>query len=238
MRLTKIILSVVVLVFGLFTQSFCQSNVDWQAKVSELSSNLNELSASDQYNLGTAYLQSGNLGKARLHLEKAYLLDPWDRDINNNLTITKDKIASDIIELPPFFLTRWINKISLSLSSITWAILSLCSLIAIVIFYYFKWITNSTSPILLKKWPAVIGVILLLKFVLLSLHSYYLVHSSEETIIISSSEMFDEVIGGSMIKKLTPGDKVEIERVDDDWSKVKTMDLESGWIKTDVYEKI
>ena len=45
------------------------------------------------FNLGTALLRSGDLGRARLYLERARYLSPWDRGVSRNLSAVRKRVS-------------------------------------------------------------------------------------------------------------------------------------------------
>lgn len=51
-----------------------------------------EPSAALLYDLGTAYAAQGDFGNARLYLERAYKLDPGNKDIKSNLSYVTSKV--------------------------------------------------------------------------------------------------------------------------------------------------
>jgi tetratricopeptide (TPR) repeat protein len=77
------------------------------------------------YNLGNAYYKQNDLPKAILYYEKARLLAPWDEDILQNLAIANTRIVDKIESIPEFFLRRWLNSLSGSLTPDHWALAAL-----------------------------------------------------------------------------------------------------------------
>lgn len=82
-------------------------------------------SAQLHYNLANAYFKQGELGEALLHYNRAYLLAPADEDIRHNMEYAEKMTKDSIEEIPPFFLTTWINELRSSMSCTAWTILSL-----------------------------------------------------------------------------------------------------------------
>ncbi|MBO4645355.1 MAG: tetratricopeptide repeat protein [Bacteroidales bacterium] len=82
-------------------------------------------SAQVYYNLGNAYYKAGSLSKAILWYERAFRLDPTDKDIQHNLAFA-NRMLLDRYEPAPqsAFVKKW-NNLSHSLSERNWAILSI-----------------------------------------------------------------------------------------------------------------
>ena len=77
------------------------------------------------YNIGNSYFKLNELGYARLYYEKAKLLDPNDVDLIYNLEILENRLVDDIPKLSSFFLIDIFKKISQTLTSSTWSLLTL-----------------------------------------------------------------------------------------------------------------
>ena len=101
------------------------------------------VSASTLYNLGNAYVKSGDLGKARVCYERARKLEPGNKQINNNLMYISSKIEDTnkamagkdkdfLTPDAPSFLESVNNAVAVDTSSNSWAILAVMSFIALV----------------------------------------------------------------------------------------------------------
>ena len=86
------------------------------------------------YNLGNAYYRGGNIGKAVLNYERALKLDPSDADARHNLELARAHTLDKIDNVPEFILFSWIKNLKASLSSNTWAVISLVLLAAGIAF--------------------------------------------------------------------------------------------------------
>jgi len=77
------------------------------------------------YNLGNAYVKSGEIGKAVLSYERALRMDPSDADVKYNLEFARALTQDRIDSVPEFFLKTWARQLCFGLTSNTWAALSL-----------------------------------------------------------------------------------------------------------------
>lgn len=77
------------------------------------------------YNLGNACFKDGNLARAILWWERARKLDPSDRDVRHNLEFAQLQTQDRIDSVPEFFLRTWLRKVSFTMRSNVWAVLSL-----------------------------------------------------------------------------------------------------------------
>ena len=61
-----------------------------------------------EYNAGNAAFKLGAWGKARLHYERAKLLQPHDDNLRTNLTLLETKIVDKISSVPELGLKTWV----------------------------------------------------------------------------------------------------------------------------------
>ena len=77
------------------------------------------------YNAGNAWFKDGKTGRAILCYERAYKLDPSDKDIRYNLEYASGFTTDRIDAVPEFILKTWARKVGSILSSDAWAWISL-----------------------------------------------------------------------------------------------------------------
>lgn len=63
-----------------------------------------------EFNAGNAAFKLGEFGKARLHYERASLLDPSNPNLTANLALLKSKIVDRITPVPQLGLTHWLSS--------------------------------------------------------------------------------------------------------------------------------
>ena len=121
------------------------------------------------YNLGNAYYKTDDLSHALLWYERALRLDPRNEDIKHNIAFVNRQLVDRIEVLPELFITRWWNAISKSVTSNTWAMLSIifCSLMFL-------------SVVLLlvgrRPWLRSLGLTSAIVFLLLTVFSIVFAH--------------------------------------------------------------
>ncbi|MBX9448859.1 MAG: tetratricopeptide repeat protein [Taibaiella sp.] len=76
------------------------------------------------YNMGNAYLQSGQLGRAVWSYEKAYRLDPTDASIHHNLEAARQRIINPYRD-QSFILSGWWQGVYQALPVNVWAVILL-----------------------------------------------------------------------------------------------------------------
>ena len=80
------------------------------------------------YNMGNAYFKSGKIGEAILYYNKAQKLAPADDDVAYNLAYANSFVKDKIEVVPEFFLKEWFSALGDTMSSDSWAVLSLVAL--------------------------------------------------------------------------------------------------------------
>jgi tetratricopeptide (TPR) repeat protein len=82
-------------------------------------------SAPLHYNLGAAYYEQGDLGKAVLHYERALLLQPGNKRVRRNLSLVNRQVEGEPIGWPVFMPIQLWGRIRGILSANVWAVLGL-----------------------------------------------------------------------------------------------------------------
>lgn len=184
------------------------------------------------YNIGNSYYKIEDIANAIYFYEKAKLLSPDNSDIIHNLNIANSKIKNKVNPIPELFFINWNKKFRDTLSSNTWALLSIIlfviSLSAILLYLFSK-------TIYLKK-TGFYGAIIILLFSLIALifsinqannitkNSFAIVFDSE---IVKSSPQEE----GSNLFEINEGLKVQILDSLNSFYNIKLADGKQGWIK-------
>ncbi len=191
------------------------------------------------YNIGNTEYKLGHIGKAILYYEKAKLLAPNNKSINTNLNIAREKVESDILEIPDFLPVRLWRGMAKTISPGMWiviqAIMGGLFLYGIFLFY-----NNADRSQKLKSIGiALLGLILLLVSYSAGKTAHNLLHLHDKGIVIESSTMYSAPDSRSEeIESLADGVKVNILDTIDVWYKVELMNKNTGWIEVQTIERI
>ena len=91
------------------------------------------------YNLAGAYFKSGNNARAILNYERAYRLDPADRDTKFNLRLLSSRIEDKIAPSPSAVVKSYVDAVTHLFTLRTWVVLSILSFAvfcALVLLYF------------------------------------------------------------------------------------------------------
>lgn len=186
------------------------------------------------YNEGNNSYNAQDYGDAIYFYEKALILDPSYGDAKHNITLAKDKLNVDVVELESFFLYRWIQNIAFYFSAGIWKIISFIMLFAIGLLVYLLWIKKSISAKQMIRIGSACFSVFLLSIVFGQLNynrvfnnSFYIIGDHVEALKQGPDDVSADV------KDVTNGVKVKVIDEIKEWSKVATMDSEQGWVKTD-----
>ena len=192
------------------------------------------------YNLGIAYYQNKEIGKAILNYERALKLNPSFKDARHNLEIAQEKIKNDIVSLPPFFLSKWFKGIRNQMSSTAWGILFILFLLATTAAFGI-WILSKERSKKKKGFILIFPLLLfaLLFFALGSSKKSYEQHSNEAIIIVDQTTLKhapDKVADDVLV--IYEGLKVKIIQELSDWVEIELPDKERGWLEKKVMTEI
>lgn len=192
-------------------------------------------SANVFYNLGNAYLRTGNKGKAILYYERAFKTRPRDADIRANLRFARTLVEGDTEQSSErwykqtfFFLQGFMSTSEMTFfASVLYFVIMLLVILSVrfklqrKIFYYAA---------------AVLGFFLMV--VLLSLMGGISEYDSQERAVIMEEEMvvrFEPNDDATVHFSLHEGAVIQITRSQGDWHQIKRGDGKTGWLKGDVF---
>jgi tetratricopeptide (TPR) repeat protein len=191
------------------------------------------------YNAGNSYLKLGLLAKAVLNYERAIKLNPSDKRIFHMLSLAREAIDSDIVEVQDFVLIRYWKKFSQVLSPLGWVLVQIvCGMVLIVGFYYWKFSDSLT----LKRNGLLafsLGVIILVLSFLAGAKSEKLINGKDGAIVMEAASLMSgpDARSGNL-NQLREGEKVIILDKIDTWYKVQLMNKEEGWLEAESMEII
>lgn len=217
------------------------ANEQYNKALSDYKSLLEEGVASSElyYNIGNAQYKMGNIGKAILYYEKAKLLDPNNKSITTNLNIAREKVDSDILEIPDFLPLRLWRGMAKTLSPGIWILVQVF-MGGVLLYGIFLFYNRSDKSLKLKSIGiAVIGLLLLIVSYAAGKTAHNLLHLHDKGIVIGATTMYSAPDSRSEeIEPLADGVKVNIIDNIDDWYQIELMNKNSGWTEMKTVERI
>lgn len=192
------------------------------------------------FNLGNSYFKTHNIKNAILYYEKAKLLDPGDKDIDNNLELARSQTFDKIDAIPPVFFVTWCNLVQNKFSKDTWALISIISFILSLSMFLLYLLTRN---ILVKKTSFWTGIVVILITVSSFIFAYHLnqIASTHNKYIIFTPIVYVKSSPsdtGNNLFIIHEGTKVEVIDKLADWDEIKIADGSRGWIKDSDMEAI
>lgn len=201
--------------------------------------NTNNHSAELYYNLGNSYLKNNQIPQSILYYEKALKLKPNNEDIKSNLDYANLFINNEIQHSSQFIIDRIILTITNSMSSNTWAILSIIFLVLtlaqIAIFLFAK--SHRTRK--LSFFSSMFTFVLVLFLLLMSYQNMQNIIDPKQAIIMQTTSLKSSPSEkGTDLYIINPGIKVQINNFSDQWYEVRLPNGTKGWILNQKIEKI
>ena len=192
------------------------------------------------YNLANAYFKVGANGKAILYYNKALRIAPSQEDIRHNLALAEAKTKDRIVEIPEFFVNRWLRTMRNSMSCTAWSVLSLVWFGVLLAFGVLFLLASQV------RWRKVGFYGALCAFVLFVAMTSFAVSSRND--MLSHNEAI--VMGTAISVKSSPdrsatdlfvlheGTKVKVLTEVDEWVEVVIADGKKGWTERKNIEEI
>jgi hypothetical protein len=222
------------------TRSPSESLAEWQAKVGEMPLNVDVL-----FNAGLAAAHAGKLGYARLYVERAHVLQPFDREITDTRNVIKRAVGRQHIEQlegdeytegTPDGIGTW--RVTRILPQTLSAILLVLSLwLAAVAYIFFR----SSSNRLRRNLS--IGAITLLLIVtaisgLLWGGARWTADRVTPAVVVDANPVYQEAPDAldstRTSRELYEGALVAIEASTEGWKRIRLADEQSVWVESEV----
>lgn len=195
----------------------------------------NEESPELYYNLGNAYYKVDNFGYARLYYEKALLLKPDYEEATHNVRLLQQKIEDKIYDNDMFIAQNIYTSVEYWLPSNYWNLIGIVTFVVflIIVAIFFRTETETKRKIFFYLGLVVLFVCVISN-VFAARQAFDIRNRNSAIVINSTIKMFGQPNDrDSEVGLLHLGTKIQIEKEDKDWVKIKTNKGERGWIESD-----
>lgn len=197
-------------------------------------------SAELYFNLANSYYKTNKVAPAIYNYEKASLLDPGDREIENNLNFAKKMTIDDIKETPRVGFNKMIQDVTSSFGVDSWAWISVgFSFVFLLLFvgYYFSGTTLAKRLFFVSMFLSLLVIVV----GVLSAVFEKSVYQEDRPAIV-----FAEVMPVKTEPKndapdafvLHEGTKVYILETLDNWRRVQLPDETEGWVEENAIKEV
>lgn len=192
------------------------------------------------YNLGNAYFKNGQIGKSILNYVRAQDLAPTDQDIRYNLRVANGYVKDNIESVPEFFLATWFRSLRMSLSSNSWAVISI---FVFVVFLAAVLLYLLGNMIVLRKagfYTAIVGLLLFIMTVSFSAMERRQMLYPDEAVVLDGSTVVRSSPDNNSKELfiIHEGTKVKIIRGMSGWHEIMIADGKKGWVNGGSVETI
>ncbi|NDP21486.1 MAG: tetratricopeptide repeat protein [Paludibacter sp.] len=192
------------------------------------------------YNLGNAYYKANEIGRSILNYERALRLSPTYDDARFNLEMVHLKVVDNIVQVPTFFVGRWIENLIKLLTTNQWIVISVMGFV-LSLSLLFLFVFGSTRHI--RKISFYVGSVLFgISFITLIFagvrkdqllnHNDAIIMSGVVTVKSSPDK------SGTDLFQLHEGTKVNIKSTLGNWSEITLGNGNIGWIENPNIERI
>lgn len=190
------------------------------------------------YNLGNAYFQQNQIGKAILNYSRAKNLAPFDDDIQYNLDLAKAKTKDKIEVMPQFFLVRWVGTLSGMLTSNAWAWGALVFFVLTALGTVLWLVSQKMGVRKVGFFVALFAMILTVSSIAFSVSASEDEYDSKEAVVINTAAPIKSSPsnGGKDIFILHEGTIVTVEQQLEGYSEISLADGNKGWIQSSAIE--
>ena len=192
-------------------------------------------SAALYFNLANAHYKLNHIAPSIYYYEKALLLKPEDKDINNNIVFARNMTIDAIETVPEVGLKRFFNNLIKAFSFDTWAwlsIVSICIFVALIITYRVSYTTSVKKLSFIASFLFLMSSLCCLIF---AFQNQKLFDNSNPAIVFAkTSEIKSEPnLRSNKAFELHEGTKVNVLEEVDNWKKIELSDKNTGWILAD-----
>ena len=192
------------------------------------------------YNLANAYFKSNQLGNAILCFEKAHRLAPRDREIAENLSFARTRIADKVERPPEGFFVSLVRRITNWLSLDTETALAVVFFIAANAAFALFWLDAIPG---LSRPALYASIAFLVLFMILGssnlLRIYWQETVQEGVVLVEKADVLSGPASDSpVLFSVHEGLKVRIENNLPDWVQISLENGWNGWVKKEAMGEI
>ncbi|PNQ75452.1 ion channel protein [Hanstruepera neustonica] len=189
-------------------------------------------SAELYFNLGNAHYKLNHIAPSIYYYEKALLLSPTDKEIQNNLNFAENMTLDDIDVVPEVGISKVINKVSNGLSFDMWAYISVILVINFVLLFINYLMSKNSQSKRMSFTFSLVCLFLAFAALTSAFNKYNLDKSNNPAIVFAQESRVknEPNLRSEEAFRLHEGTKVQVLDTVDSWKKIKLSDGKTGWI--------
>ncbi|MFA6060445.1 MAG: SH3 domain-containing protein [Taibaiella sp.] len=191
-----------------------------------------------QYNMGNVSFRLNKVGAAVLHYQKAALLDPGNKEIQDNLLLAKGRIQNPLPEAAPIFFVRWWNGLLQLFSADTWAVITFIIFLAVLGLVWYARVKKEQFAHA-GRWLSLSVVCFIICACMTWFTHESFTHSDMAVVLEPSANLLEAPrASGKVLGALPEGTVIEVYTEEGNFMNVKLPNGREGWILSSSVEKV
>jgi hypothetical protein len=196
------------------------------------------------YNIGNCYFMLNDIPMAIIYFRRALMMNssflPAQKNLHFVMSVTRDNQLGDTgSPESENLLANLIMSVYYYFSINALLVLSLCLLAIIVIIVHIQWKFVNLDRTVLRF----VNFVLLFIFLIvaaLCISRIYIVVTNDEAVITETAVnvMSGPSDGFTRLFTIHTGTVIKIQKIEEDWTQMRTLTGYSGWIQSDTYKKV
>lgn len=194
-----------------------------------------EHSAELYFNIANAHYKLNHIAPSIYYYEKALLLKPNDKDIQNNIAFARNMTVDAIDSVPEIGISKLIKNVTNTMSFDGWAKTSVILVVLFVILFILYYFTYSTSKKRFAFVSSNISLLLAIVSLAFAFHKFKLVENDQPAIVFAQETKIksEPNLRSTEAFVLHEGTKVQVLDTVSNWKKIKLSDGKTGWVIND-----
>ena len=191
-----------------------------------------EESAELYFNLGNAHYKLNNIAESVYNYEKALLLDPADKAIQNNLEFANNMVIDDIKAVPKSGLSNFVTNAIRIFSFNGWAWIAIAGVVIFAVLFLLYYFSIASKWKRLFFTVAITAVVVSFISLIFAFHLKNVTQNNEFAIVFAEEVPVrnEPNLRGNEIFLLHEGTKVQILNTFQDWVQLELVNGSSGWM--------
>lgn len=192
-------------------------------------------SAEIYFNLGNAHYKLNRIAPSIFYYEKALLLSPKDKEIQNNLSFAQNMTIDAIEVVPEIGISRFLRSAIKMFSFDTWAYFSIVFVILFVILFITYYFTSSTNKKRFTFVTSITSAFLTILFLSFAFQRQTMDNKDNPAIVFAQESLVrtDPNLSGEEAFRLHEGTKVRVLDTINNWTEILLADGKTGWMVSD-----
>ena len=189
-------------------------------------------SAELYFNLGNANYKLNNIAPSIYYYEKALLLEPNDKDIQNNLAFAQNMTIDAIEKVPVVGFSRIVNNMVNIFKADTWAKIAVSGVLLFVLLFLMYHFSYTSSKKRIAFVVSVISLFIACFSVAMAFQRDSLDKKDNPAIVFAQESRVKSEANKTSeeLFRLHEGTKVQVLETYEDWKKIQLADKSTGWI--------